>query len=96
MTNVILMVVMCHKIGSVGRSSSIPKVRNHMKVIVCLYVHFPKNFLLNRNIFIKPGARGRRPGFLKSFLFTRWYVCVCLFPRALITSGVIWRYIGHV
>ena len=44
------------------------------------------------------------PGFLKSFLFMHQYVyvcmcacvSVCLPPRPLITSGVIWRDIGHV
>ena len=39
------------------------------------------------------------PGFLKSLLFTHWYVylSVCLSaPRALITSALIWCDIGHV
>ena len=44
---------------------------------------------------VKPGAfvLRRTPGFLKSFLLARRYVCLCLPvcppPRALITSGVI-------
>ena len=35
---------------------------------------------------------------LKLLWFVHQYVCVsvCLFPRALITSGVIWCDIGHV
>ena len=54
----------------------------------------------NDQIF-KPGMRGlrlRTPGFLKLLWFTHWYVCVsvCLPPRPLITSGVIWCDIGHV
>ena len=37
-------------------------------------------------IVFKPGARDRRqraPGFLKSFLFARRYVCVCACASAL-------------
>ena len=46
----------------------------------------------------KPGVHGlwqRMPGFLKSFLFVRQYVCVSAL-RALITSGVILCDVGHV
>ena len=49
----------------------------------------------------KPGMRGlwpRMPGFLKLLWFACQYVCVCvcLPPRALITSGVILCDIGRV
>ena len=56
-------------------------------------------------IFYKPGVRGlwpRVPGFLKSFVFMHWYVCVCVcvsvYPplRILITSGVIWCDMGRL
>ena len=47
-------------------------------------------------LHLKPGARGRRPGFLKSFR-PRMLVYVCVSaPRPLITSGVIWCDIGRV
>ena len=42
------------------------------------------------------------PGFMKSLPLAHWYACVCvsvsvcLPPRALITSGVVWCDIGHV
>ena len=40
-----------------------------------------------------PAAGRHVPGFLKLFLCGRLYVCVfvCLSPRLLITSGMMWR-----
>ena len=35
-------------------------------------------------------------GFLKLIWFVYWHACVCLPPRALITSSMIWCDIGRV
>ena len=52
-------------------------------------------------IISKPGTHGQRsraPGFLKLLWFACRYACVsmCLPPRALITSGMIWCDVGFV
>ena len=61
------------------------------------------SFLFYKSQVFEPGTRGRRlhvSGFLKSFLFVLWYVCVSLSVRlplrALITSGMIWCDIDRV
>ena len=56
-----------------------------------IYAHDPVPRAYSVEAILKPGAHWPQAGsFLKLFWFKCQYVCMCLLPRALITSGMIW------
>ena len=70
-----------------------------LQVTVTSYVILARFVVSWTRLLFKPGTRSLQPhvpDFLKFLWFARQYVCVCLPPRALITSGVIWHDIGRV